>query len=112
MATPNGRGGWDLTDDDVAEVMAKSFGDAPPLSDENDDYIGTYAPRCPQCGWQAIDRPYTEETHSARYAEARADVAAHRRECPSGFHDSLSRFIDRYTPSPEIPSSPGVESDG
>lgn len=27
MATPNGKGGWDLTDDDVAEVMAASFGE-------------------------------------------------------------------------------------
>lgn len=27
MATRNERGGWDLTDDDVAEVMAASFGD-------------------------------------------------------------------------------------
>ncbi len=26
MAKPNGRGGWDLTDNDVAEVMAASFG--------------------------------------------------------------------------------------
>lgn len=26
MATPNGRGGWDLTDADVAEVMSASFG--------------------------------------------------------------------------------------
>lgn len=26
MARPNGTGGWDLTDEDVAEVMAASFG--------------------------------------------------------------------------------------
>lgn len=26
MAKPNGRGGWDLTNEDVAEVMAASFG--------------------------------------------------------------------------------------
>lgn len=30
MATPNGHGGWDLTDEDVAEVMAASFPDAAP----------------------------------------------------------------------------------
>lgn len=27
MAKPNGRGGWDLSDEDLAEVMAASFGD-------------------------------------------------------------------------------------
>lgn len=26
MAKPNGQGGWDLTDEDVAEVMRASFG--------------------------------------------------------------------------------------
>lgn len=30
MAVPDGRGGWDLTDDDVAEVMAASFRDDEP----------------------------------------------------------------------------------
>lgn len=31
MARPNGRGGWDLTDEDVAEIAALSFGeDEPP----------------------------------------------------------------------------------
>lgn len=29
MARPNGRGGWDLTDEDAAEVLAASFPDPP-----------------------------------------------------------------------------------
>lgn len=60
-------------------------------------YEGVLAPRCPACGWQAVDRPYTEETLDARRAEARADVVAHKAACPG--------------PS-ESPSSPGNPEDG
>lgn len=48
-----------------------------PLSGEN-DALGILAPRCPLCGWQAVDRP----DHSSGYEAAKADVIAHKAECP------------------------------
>lgn len=45
---------------------------------ENDD-LGICAPRCPRCGWQAVDRP---DDGAGREA-AKADVVAHKRECPA-----------------------------
>lgn len=36
MAKPNGRGGWDLTDEDVAEIMAVNWPDEPDPSSRSD----------------------------------------------------------------------------
>lgn len=41
---------------------------------------GICAPRCPRCGWQAVDRPDDREGRVA----AKTDVIAHRAVCPGG----------------------------
>lgn len=43
------------------------------------DELGICAPRCPHCGWQAINRP----DDTVGRAAAQADVVAHKAECPT-----------------------------
>lgn len=45
------------------------------------EVLGMFAPRCPRCGWQALDRPYTEATRAEQEAAATADVVSHKAEC-------------------------------
>lgn len=47
---------------------------------ENDE--GILAPRCPHCGWQAIDREDAPENYEA----AKADVVEHKAKCPASTH--------------------------
>jgi hypothetical protein len=71
MATPNGRGGWDLTDDDVAEVMAASFGH------QDTECVwgqGECVPDCPNC--KRMDELIAERAAGYREGYAAALDAA------------------------------------
>jgi ribosomal protein S27AE len=60
------------------------------MTDEK-DRVGICAPQCPRCGWQAVDRPDDDAGRQA----AKAEVVAHKRECPTP--------VARPTFSPELP---------
>ena len=51
-----------------------------PVNAENDE--GILAPKCPHCGWQAIDREDAPENYEA----AKADVVEHKAKCPASTH--------------------------
>ena len=62
---------------------------------ENDE--GILAPRCPHCGWQAIDREDAPENYEA----AKADVVEHKTKCPASTSAKPSDYGLRSDVTPE-----------